>query len=291
MRRLAALALSFVLQEGAHAMAIDVNPLWDYSQPAVSERRFRDAMTGASAHDKLVLQTQVARTWGLRRDFARTREILDEIAPQLPGATPEAQVRYELEQGRTYASATHKAEEQTAASREAARSHYMRAFELAQAAKLDNLAIDALHMMPFVDTEPAAQLEWDLKALRYMEASPQPEARTWEGSLYNNVGYALHLAGRYDEALENYRKSLAVHERAGRAANVRIAWWMIASTFRAMKRFDEAIDIQLRLEREWDEAGRPDPYVYEELEHLYRAKNNAERAAHYAAKLEATRKQ
>lgn len=271
-------------------MTIDVSQLWDFNQPAVSEQRFRDAMAGASGDDRLVLQTQIARTWGLRRDFARAMRVLDEIAPQVAHASAESRVRYELERGRALASATHKPEEVTPASREAARQHYMRAFETAKAAGLDHLAIDALHMMAFVDTGPAAQLDWDLQALRYMEASSQPEARKWEGSLYNNVGYALHLAGRYDEALANFRKSLAAHERAGRADNVRIAWWMIAWTLRAQGRLDEAIAIQTRLEREWDEAGRPDPYVYEELEHLYRAKNNAERASQYAAKLEAARK-
>jgi hypothetical protein len=37
--------------------------------------------------------------------------------------------------------------------------------------------------------------------------------------------------------------------------NVRIAHWMIARTLRDMKRFDEALAIQLRLEREWAAAG------------------------------------
>jgi hypothetical protein len=51
---------------------------------------------------------------------------------------------------------------------------------------------------------------------------------------------------------------------------------------------DEAIEIQLRLEREWDEAGEPDPYVFEELEHLYRALQDGERADFYAARRKAT---
>ena len=125
-------------------------------------------------------------------------------------------------------------------------------------------------MMNMVDAEPADQLAWDEKALAYMEASSQEEAKKWEGSLRNNLGYAYHLAGRYDEALAQFRLSLAAHERSGRAANVRIAHWMIARTLRFQGKVQEAIAIQLRLEREWDEAGQPDPYVYEELEKLYR---------------------
>ena len=118
-----------------------------------------------------------------------------------------------------------------------------------------------------------------------MEASSQEEAKKWEGSLRNNLGYAYHLAGRYDEALAQFRLSLAAHERSGRAANVRIAHWMIARTLRFQGKVQEAIAIQLRLEREWNEAGQPDPYVFEELEKLYRDAGNAALADAYAAKL------
>jgi tetratricopeptide (TPR) repeat protein len=143
-------------------------------------------------------------------------------------------------------------------------------------------------MMSF-DAEPADQMAWDLKALAYMEASTQEEAKKWEGSLRNNLGYAYHLAGRYDEALVQFRLSAAAYERSGRVANVRIADWMIARTLRFQGKAQEAIAIQLRLEREWNEAGEPDPYVYEELEKLYRDAGDSERAEAYAAKLRAAR--
>jgi tetratricopeptide (TPR) repeat protein len=122
-----------------------------------------------------------------------------------------------------------------------------------------------------------------------MEASTQEEAKKWEGSLRNNLGYAYHLAGRHDEALAQFRLSLAAYERAGRAAEARFAHWMIARTLRLQGKVQEAIAIQLRLEREWNEAGEPDPDVYEELEKLYREAGNAELAEAYAAKLKASR--
>lgn len=268
------------------AMAIDITKLWDYSKPAASETRFRAAMNGASDDDAFILQTQIARTFGLRRQFDTARETLAPLEPRLASASAEAQVRYHLELGRSFASATHPPDNPPA-NREAARSHFIRAFTLAQAAALDYLAIDALHMMPTVDTEPAQQLAWNERALAYLEQSTQPDAKRWEASLRNNVGYARHLAGDYDEALRQYQLSLAAHERAGNASNVRIAHWMIASTYRAQKRFDEAIAIQLRLEREWAAAGEPDPYVFEELEHLFRATHDTEKANLYQAKLKA----
>ena len=267
-------------------MAIDIPALWDYSKPADSETRFRAALNGASDDDAFILQTQIARTFGLRRQFDTARATLAPLESRLATASPEAQVRYHLELGRSFASATHP-RDNPLANRETARGHFMRAFSVAQSAALDNLAIDALHMMPTVDTEPAQQLAWNEKALAYLEQSTQPDAKRWEASLRNNVGHARHLAGDYDEALRQYQLSLAAFDRAGNASNVRIAHWMIASTYRAQKRFDEAIAIQLRLEREWAAAGEPDPYVFEELEHLYRATHDDENANLYQARLKA----
>ena len=274
---------------GNCAMALDVSSLWNYSDPEASEQQFRHALAGATGNDSLILQTQLARTYGLRRNFVEARRILAEVQNSIPGASPEARVRYCLELGRTYASTAHQPDEETPESREKARSLYAAAFERARDARLDALAIDALHMMATVDTAPGDQLQWDLKALAYMEDSSQPEAKRWEGSLRNNIGYANHLLGNYQEALVQYRLSLAAHEREGRVANARVAHWMIARTMRAQGSFQEAIAIQLRLEREWKEAGQQDPYVYEELENLYRATGNTLLADEYEVKHQASR--
>ena len=59
---------------------------------------------------------------------------------------------------------------------------------------------------------------------------------------------------------------------------------MIAWTLRALKKTDDALAIQLRLEREGDEAKQPDPYVFEELETLYREKGDVARATFYASR-------
>jgi tetratricopeptide (TPR) repeat protein len=268
-------------------MTINISNLWDYSNPELSEQRFLSALSTASGDDALILQTQVARTYGIRGNFSKAQQILAEIEPQIQNAGDEAKVRYYLELGRTCSSATHPPESQTAEAKERARSAYMHALKLAQDGKLDYLAIDALHMMTFVDTAPEDQLEWNGKAVALMQTSDQPEARKWEGSLYNNIGYALHLQGRYAEALNEFKLALASREREGKPETIRIAHWMIAWTLRAMGRLDEAVEIQLRLEKEWDEAGEPDPYVFEELELLYRDLNNNEKADFYAARRKA----
>jgi hypothetical protein len=269
-------------------MTIDLNTLWDFTKPELSEQRFTSALDGASAVDMVILKTQIARTFGLRRDFLKAREILRSIEAEQKDSSPEARVRYLLELGRTFASTTHTKDTQTPDDLEVARDLFLRAHKLAAIANLDFLAIDALHMMPCVDREPDRQLEWNERALAYMEHSDQAEAKKWEASLRNNVGYAKHLKGEYDAALEQFQLSRAAHERANRICNVRIADWMIAWTFRAQKKYAEALEIQLELERDWDADGDPDPYVFEELEHLYRAIGNEELALHYGTKFKAT---
>ena len=263
-------------------MTLDLSKLWDFSKPELSEERFRAALQTASADEALILQTQIARTYGIRGDFSQAMQILASIEPQLQTASPEVRTRYHLELGRTYSSATHPPESQTGEARALARSAFLRAFELAQKSKLDSLAIDALHMMCFVDTAPEDQLEWNRKALALMEASSQPDARKWAGSLHNNTGYALHLLGHYDEALHEFERALEAYEQNGNPGNIRIAHWMIAWNLRAMGRLDEALEIQLRLERENDQAGEPDPYVFEELEHIYKALEEPDKAEFYA---------
>lgn len=263
-------------------MTLDLSLLWDFNQPDVSEQRFRAALAYAAGDDALILQTQIARTCGLRGDFARAQQILDDIEPQVGSACAEVRARHALERGRTLSSAVHSPESQTEPVKTAARAAYLRALDIAQTERLDDLAIDALHMLAFVDTDPADQLAWGLQALSVMEGSSQPAARQWEGSLRNNVGYALHQLGRYEEALAQFELALAFRERSGKAEPIRVATWMVAWTLRALDKMDEALDIQLRLERECEAAGAPDPYVFEELEILYRARNDTARADAYA---------
>jgi hypothetical protein len=81
--------------------------MWDFKHPEVSEQRFRSALQGCGGDDALILQTQLARTFGIRKDFATARALLKNIEPSLATAWRRARVRYQLELGRTYASATH----------------------------------------------------------------------------------------------------------------------------------------------------------------------------------------
>ncbi len=262
-------------------MALDLNALWDFGNAALSEQRFQAQLAGASADDTLILQTQIARTYGLRRDFARAQEILTAVQPRLLHASAEAQTRHALEWGRTLASAKHTPAQQTAEQLTQARGAYNRALVIAQTHQLDALAIDTLHMLAFVDTAPVDQLKWGGQALAISLASDQPAAKKWEASLRNNIGMALHAMERFDDALTEFQKALVLRQSGSNAEGTRTAHWMVAWTLRALGRTDEALAQQLWLEKQCEAANAPDAYVFEELALLYQLKSDPVMAEHY----------
>lgn len=262
-------------------MSLDLATLWNFASPAASEARFRAALAQASADDAIILQTQIARTYGLRQQFSQAQRILDAIEPQVADASPEARARYHLERGRTFCSATHPPALQTAEARDFAASDYVQSFKIAQQAALDSIAIDALHMLAFAAATPEGQLDWGRKAIGYMRGSTQPEAQRWAGALHNNLGYTLHQQGRYAEALDAFEQALAAHQQHGSPQQVRVARWMVAWTLRSLGQLQEALAMQLQLERDCDAAGEPDPYVFEELEQIYHALGNSAQADRY----------
>jgi len=274
-------SLLFSLASGG-AWAIDLTPLWDFSRPDVSEQRFNAALETATGDEALILRTQIARTYTLRKDFVGARRMLREIEAAAGTAGPEVQVRFHLELGRTFASGSHPADILSADAQTQARRAYERALELAQAARLDGLAVDAIHMFAFLDKAPADQLKWSEAALGIALSSAQPEARRWEASIRNNIGYALHQLGHYDEALSQFQQALAIRERGTNARATHVARWMVAWTLRSLSRIDEALRIQLALESAADSTGTPDPQVFEELTALYRMKGEPAKAQYYA---------
>lgn len=264
-----------------HRMPLDVASLWNFRDPAGSEEAFVNAARGAAGEDRLIALTQAARARGLQGDFDQARVLLDrEVAPSVADS-PEVEVRFHLERGRTFCSSAHNPEQIPDQAREEARVHYLRAVEVASAYGLDALAIDALHMMVCVDPAPEDQIAWTRKALALVDVSAQEDAKKWEGSLANNLGYALHLAGEYEEAIAWFERSRAAHVRAGKTFNVRVARWMIAWTERVRGNADLALALQHELEQDWASDNDSDPYVYQELEILYREKGDLARSAHY----------
>ena len=235
----------------------DFEQLWDYDRPADSETRFRAALAsvvpGSEAHSQLM--TQIARTHGLRADFAAAHKLLDQVEQGLAAATVKVRVRYELERGRTFNSSGDKAR---------AKALFLSAWDRASAAGLDFYAIDAAHMMAFVTT-PAEQHQWNLKALALTERTLDARAKKWEVSLYNNIGWTHHDEAKYPEALAMFEKAQAAAEARGRPGPLRIARWTVARSLRSLGRYDEALARQVALRDDPDNASTSDGYVFEEI--------------------------
>jgi tetratricopeptide (TPR) repeat protein len=264
------------------AEALDVDRLLDFRDPALSELRLRNVAQMTNGDNRLVAQTLIARTHGLRRDFATARSVLDGMKPQLATAGSEVRARHAIELGHTLVSATHKPEQLTPDAREQARAAYLAAASIARGASLDALAIDALHMMAFVDAAPDDQLRWNREALQIAERSTQRKAQAWQAALRNNVGHALQRQGRHEEALAEFRRALVLREQMPQQRPLRVARWTVAWSLRALNRIDEALAIQQQLERDGDADGTPDPHVFDELVLLYRAKGDETAAARSA---------
>lgn len=271
--RVAAALLCAPLWAPLHA-AVDLDALWDFAHPERTEQRLRQALASAQGDDALVLRTQIARTLGLRRQFDAAQRELDAIEPALAAAGATPRVYGLLERGRVLRSGGRPAD---------AEPLFQRAFELADRARLEFLAADALHMVALVQPTRQAQVDVNRRVVAYAQNAADPRAQRWDAAALNNIGSALNEMGRHAEALEALRQAQAAYERLGRAYNVRVARWMVAHTLRRLGRLDEALVMQRALQVEWASAGGADPYVFDEMAEIHAAQGDADRAAYYRA--------
>lgn len=238
----------------------DFDSQWDFTKPAETESRFRAILPQAErSGDRaylLELKTQIARTLGLQSRFEEAHAMLDSVEAELTPEMRRVRVRYLLERGRVFNSSDHA---------DKARPLFKEAWELAKASHEDNLAVDAAHMVAIVESGKAAE-EWNLKALDFAGKSRDPKARQWRASLYNNLGWTYHDAGRYKEALVVFRKALKAREEMGQAEPARIARWAVARCLRSLGRVKEALAIQQDQVALFEAQKRePGPYVCEEM--------------------------
>lgn len=173
-----------------------LRPLWDFDDLDGSRERFlaqlADETTAAGRAEVL---TQLARVEGLRDEFERCDELLDE-AESLGGVT----ARLLLERGRR---------ERSSGRDGTGLAEFLRAFELAHERGEDVLAADAAHMLALVDDAES----WTARGIEIAGASEDPGVRYWLGPLYNNIGWTRFEAGDYVDALEAFELALAARER------------------------------------------------------------------------------
>ena len=144
------------------------------------------------------------------------------------------------------------------------RTCFLAAWEVARAAGEDALAVDAAHMLGIVEPPDLAR-EWNERAIELARGSPDTAAQRWLASLANNMGWARHDAGAYDEALELFTLALAERRREGDPARTRIARWCVARCLRSLGRTEEALAEQRALAAELEAVGETDEHVTEEI--------------------------
>src|SRR5215207_4714581 len=105
----AIIALLVAVAVAAGGPLEDFDKLWDYNDPAATERKFRELLPTAegsadsSSHAQLL--TQIARAQGLQDRFEDAHATLDAVGKMLAADMKLARVRYLLERGRVFNSA------------------------------------------------------------------------------------------------------------------------------------------------------------------------------------------
>jgi len=212
---------------------IEIEAMWDFGDPEVSEMRFRSALVEcADPLDCAELHTQIARTFSLRRQFKECEAELDLAVALVQNKVCRASVRICLERGRCLSSSGKPID---------ALPWFQRARAEAEDTGEAGLEIDAIHMLAIGDSDNA--LEWNLLAVQRAEWSADVRARKWLTSLYNNVGWTYFETGDPDTALGYFERAVSLRESMGNPANLKAARWSIAGCMRELGRIDEALAI------------------------------------------------
>ncbi len=224
-----------------------LDELWDFGDPVASERRFFEAQDSEPDEARSAeLLTQEARAVGLQGRYEEAWDLLESV--EIFNSAVE--VRVLLEQGRVRNSSGRPAD---------AVPLFEEAAKKAQRKRLAFLAIDALHMLAIAEPESAEPRTRE--ALALVAASDDRRTRRWAVSLHNNLGWALHEAERYGDALSEFEAAHAAALDVGTAEQEFVARWAIARCLRSLGRNREALDIQDGLAAE----DPSDPYVTEEI--------------------------
>lgn len=242
---------------------MDVDAYWEYSDPAASEARLRDALVSARGDERLEILTQVARSYSLRKRLDEAHRILDEIAREVEGSSPRVRARYLLERGRTFNSAGRPQD---------ARERFVAAWDLAREAGEEGLAVDAAHMVAITCEGTQEALDWNARGLALAQESKDAKAQALVPAMLNNSAWDLHAMKRYDEALERFREAQVAWTAQGKPRQVHVARWSVARCLRSLGRHEEALAILRPLADGGRASGTPDPYVDDEI-----AANLAER--------------
>ena len=184
----------------------DFDKLWDYGDPAGTEKKFREVLERVSKAETpdpayvAVLKTQLARARGLQGDFDGAHAILDEVKRDLRETDQVAHLRLLLERGRALRSSGNPNK---------AKPVFLDAWEKGRRWNQDYHAVDAGHMVALAVKGDDA-LAWNVKTIEYAKKSRSKRVRGWCGSLYINLAWTYHDTEEYEKAFECFAESLKI---------------------------------------------------------------------------------
>lgn len=247
----------------------EIDALWDYNDPAATEIKFRELLSQADLHTDIIfeIQTQIARTYSLRKMYDQAHTLLDTLAVNLMTRSPLLRCRYALERGRCFNSSGDKA---------SARPLFLEAYAAALEFKADFYIIDALHMLAIADAEKC--FEWNEKALHIANSTADQRARDWLSSLYNNIGWDHYDHHDYASALSYFQKSLSYTIERNLISKKYYALWAVSHVYRMLGQIQQALSTLFIMQEEYPDQSKNDPFVYEELIENFLALHDLEKA-------------
>jgi tetratricopeptide (TPR) repeat protein len=249
----------------------EFDKLWNYSDPAATEKKFRELLPAAErsgdASYLLQLLTQIARTQGLQDRFAEAHATLDRVEKDLANRNdPLARVRYLLERGRVLNSSGRPAE---------ALPLFIQAETVGREAKLARYEVDAIHMIAIVQSDPPKRIESGLKGIARAKELNQT---AWLVALSNNLGEEYRALKQYDKALECFRGVQEAQKQLGRPVD-RYARVDEAKMLRLLGQPEQSLDKMRQLEAELKDE--QDGFVCEELGEALLATGQSSQAKPY----------
>jgi tetratricopeptide (TPR) repeat protein len=243
----------------------DFDKMWDYSDPAATEKKFHVLMPAAErAGDvsyRAQLLTQIARTQGLQDRFDDAHATLDSVEKMLNNDVQLARVRCLLERGRVFNSSGHP---------DTAMPLFEHAWKLAERDDQWRYAIDAVHMLGIAAPTPREQIAWNLRAIEMVDQ--HPDQKRWLHALYNNLGESCAKAGEYAQALDAFERLAAINGTDMYTMKDQ------ARMLRLMGKIDRATAIVRPIHERLEAEGKPDGWISEEYAECLLAAGRADEA-------------
>lgn len=150
----------------------DFMVMWDYDNPALTEKKFKALLNLASnSQDKTYLSellSQIATTYVLRDEHQEAEYYLKQAQLYLADAEPRAEANYLREKAR-FLLAT--------GQQDKAIDSFYASWQVARESKYDRIAIETA--LDLRDLLPAERHSWDLKAQLVAETTKDPKAQQW----------------------------------------------------------------------------------------------------------------